>query len=324
MCGRSTWSLGAPMIVDWLLLLGVAATWGSLFLLVKKALIYYTAWEVTGIRFVLCFCMLAPFFARAIRAITRQTALPLGAVAIFGTGLPVLLLTLGQQQINSATTAIINALTPLFALLFGRFLFGTRLKLLQVAGIVIGFSGVVVLSFARNGLELSINPLFAILAISATVSYGWTANYLRAKLPFVAAIDVTTVTYIVTGVLSTFLLVAWPGFLSKVAATPVALSAAYLVAMSLCSVLILLGYYKLIHRRGALFGATVTYLTPGIAFGWGIVDGEPLGVLHAAGLAVILTGVVTANLGRTRAAPISSSADSQPHLAADAPQAARR
>jgi drug/metabolite transporter (DMT)-like permease len=200
------------MIVDWLLLLGVAATWGSLFLLVKKALLYYTAWEVTGIRYVLCLCLLAPFFVRAIRSITRQTALPLVAVAIFGTGLPVLLLTLGQQQINSATTAIINALTPLFAFLFGRFLFGTRLNLLQIAGIVVGFSGVVILSFARNGLELSINPVFAVLAISATVCYGWTANYLWAKLPFVAAIDVTTVTYTVTGVLSMLLLIAWPAF----------------------------------------------------------------------------------------------------------------
>ncbi len=310
------------MIVDWLLLLGVAATWGSVFLLVKKALIYYTAWEVTGIRYVLCLCLLAPFLVRAIRSITRQTALPLGAVAIFGTGLPVLLLTLGQQQINSATTAIINAMTPLFAFLLGRFLFGTRLNLLQIAGIVIGFSGVVILSFARNGLELSMNPIFAVLAISATVCYGWTANYLRAKLPFVAAIDVTTVTYTLTGGLSALLLVAWPGFLSKVAATPVVPSVAYLVAMSLCSVLILLGYYKLIHRRGALFGATVTYLTPAIAFAWGIVDAEPLGVLHAAGLAVILTGVVIANLGRTRAAPVSSSAD--PNFSSSGRAEARR
>ena len=315
--------MNARMIVDWLLLLGVAATWGSVFLLVKKALIYYTAWEVTGIRYVLCLCLLAPFFVRAIRSITRQTALPLGAVAIFGTGLPVLLLTLAQQQINSATTAIINALTPLFAFLFGRFLFGTRLNPLQLVGIVIGFSGVVILSFARNGLELSINPIFAVLAVSATVCYGWTANYLRAKLPFIAAIDITTVSYIMTGVLAALFLVTWPGFLSKVAATPVVPSVAYLVAMSLCSVLILFGYYKLINRRGALFGATVTYLTPGIAFGWGIVDAEPLGMLHAAGLVVILAGVVIANLGRARPAPISSSTDSQLDLAADAPQAAR-
>jgi len=92
--------------------------------------------------------------------------------------------------------------------------------------------------------------------------------------------------------------------------------------MSLCSVLILLGYYKLIHRRGALFGATVTYLTPAIAFAWGIVDAEPLGVLHAAGLAVILTGVVIANLGRTRAAPVSSSAD--PNFSSSGRAEARR
>jgi drug/metabolite transporter (DMT)-like permease len=293
------------MIIDWLLLCGVAATWGSVFLLVKKALIYYTAWEVTGIRYVLCLCLLAPFFVRAIRSINRETALPFGAVAIFGTGLPVLLLTLAQQQINSATTAILNALTPLFAFLLGRLLFGALLTLLQITGILIGFLGVVILTFARNGLELSINPIFAVLAISASVCYGWTANYLRAKLPFVAAIDVTTITYIVTGALSAPLLAAWPGFPSKVAATPVVPSVAFLVAMSLCSVLILLGYYKLIHRRGALFGATVTYLTPGIAFGWGIVDAESLGVLHVAGLAVILTGVVIANLGRTRPTPIS-------------------
>src|SRR5258706_3276719 len=102
------------MIVDWLLLLGVAATWGSVFLLVKKALIYYTAWEVTGIRYVLCLCLLAPFLVRAIRSITKQTALPMGAVAILGTGLPLLLLTLGQQQINRATTPSINPVNSSF------------------------------------------------------------------------------------------------------------------------------------------------------------------------------------------------------------------
>jgi drug/metabolite transporter (DMT)-like permease len=286
------------MIVDWLLLLGVAATWGSLFLLVKKALIYYTAWEVTGIRYVLSLCLLAPFVARAVRAVTRRTALPLIAVAVFGTGLPVLLLTLGQQRINSATTAIVNALTPLFTFLLGRVLFGTRLGPLRLAGIAIGFSGVVILSFARDGLELSVNPVFAAFAISATVSYGWTANYMRAKLPFVATIDLTTVVYIVTGAVSVLLLAAWPGFPAKVAATPVMPSLGYLAGTSLCSVLILLGYYELIRRRGALFGATVTYLTPGVAFFWGLVDAEPLGMLHAAGLAVILAGVLIANLGR--------------------------
>jgi drug/metabolite transporter (DMT)-like permease len=284
---------------DWILLLGVSAAWGTLFLMVKKAMIYYTAWEVTGLRFALCLGLLSPFAARAVRSLTRKTAWSFVAVAIFGTAVPVLLLTLGQQRINSATTAIINALTPLSVFSVGRLVFGARLSRRQLAGVVTGFGGLMLLACARHGLELSTNPLFAVLALAAPISYGWTANYLRSRLSSVAAIDVTTLSYIMIGVPSVAVLVAWPGVLPKVAATPLMPSGVYLAGMSICSVLLVTGYYEMIRRRGALFAATVTYLAPLIAFGWAIVDGEPLGALHSAALAVILGGVGLANVSQT-------------------------
>jgi drug/metabolite transporter (DMT)-like permease len=285
------------MILDWILLAGVTFTWGSIFILVKKALQYYAAWEVTGLRYILCLAVLSPFIPRTLRAVNRTTAWPMAIAAISGSGLPVLLLAIAQQRINSATVAIISALVPLFTCVLGWLLFSMRLTPLQVAGIGLGLSGVVVLTFARNGLELWSEPEYALLALASTVCYGWTANYVRRSLTAVPATAGITSVFLVTAPIAAVLLLAWPGEAARIAAVPLFPGLAWMLAVVTCAVTSAVWYYWLIQRRGPLFAVTAAYLMPAVGFAWGILDGEPVGMLHAASLALIVAGVIMANAG---------------------------
>ncbi|MSQ71823.1 MAG: DMT family transporter [Betaproteobacteria bacterium] len=286
-----------PMIFDWILLGGIALTWGSIFILVKKALLYYAAWDATGLRYILCLVVLSPFIPRTLRAINRRTAWPMAVAAFTGSGLPVLLLAIAQQRINSATAALTSALTPLFTFLLGWLFFSMRLTPLQIAGIGVGLAGVAVLSFARNGLELSSDPVYGLLALASAVSYGWTANFIRRRLASIPATAGITSVFLITAPIAAMLLIAWPGEAAKVAAVPLFPGGAWLLAMVACSVTSAVWYYWLIQRRGAMFAVTAAYLIPGVAFAWGILDGEPLGAMHAASLVFIVVGVIMANAG---------------------------
>ena len=50
-------------------------------------------------------------------------------------------------------------------------------------------------------------------------------------------------------------------------------------------------YYKLLQITSAIFASTVTYLMPVVAVIWGLIDGERLTLVHAAGGLLILLGV---------------------------------
>jgi drug/metabolite transporter (DMT)-like permease len=54
-------------------------------------------------------------------------------------------------------------------------------------------------------------------------------------------------------------------------------------------------FNQLIKIAGALFASSVTYLIPIVAMLWGVVDGEPLQLLHLFFLAAILFGVYLIN-----------------------------
>ena len=45
------------------------------------------------------------------------------------------------------------------------------------------------------------------------------------------------------------------------------------------------------QRTDALFAASVTYLIPIVAIGWGLFDGEILSLIQVGGMVLILVGV---------------------------------
>ena len=160
----------------YLVLLILAGIWGSSFILIKRALVVYTAWEVGALRTLIGGMTLLPFAWVAWRRLLPKERRACFSIGLNGSLLPALLFALAQQRIDSATSGVLNALTPLFVLLIGRMLFGHALRMIEIIGVSVGLGGTLLL-LIRAGWTIEAYALFAIIA---TVCYGIN-NYLTHK-----------------------------------------------------------------------------------------------------------------------------------------------
>jgi drug/metabolite transporter (DMT)-like permease len=66
------------------------------------------------------------------------------------------------------------------------------------------------------------------------------------------------------------------------------------------SVITLFIYYELIHRAGAIFASSSTYIIPFFALMWGFFNGEKVSMIHLYGLFIILLGVYLSSLRKRK------------------------
>jgi drug/metabolite transporter (DMT)-like permease len=103
----------------WLILAGLVVTWGSSFILIKKALVYSDPIEVGALRVGITFLFLLPFAIPHLKKITRKDFFWPSISGFAGNLFPNLLITATQRDIDSAIAGLLNSLTPLFMLLVG-------------------------------------------------------------------------------------------------------------------------------------------------------------------------------------------------------------
>jgi drug/metabolite transporter (DMT)-like permease len=197
----------------------------------------------------------------------------------------------GVERITSGLAGVLNATTPLFTVVFALTIRSERVSAVRVAGLLLGFLGVVVLAapWRTTALGSSLPGVGACLLGSAcyAASYVYARRFLTGR-GFSAL------------VLSTGQLAAGAALL--VLATPiVARSPVTLTPTVIASVLVLgilgtgVAYvlnYRLIADEGAIAASTVTYLIPLVAVVLGaLILNEPLTWHLLAGGLTVLVGV---------------------------------
>ena len=133
---------------DWAAFIALSLAWGSSFLWIKIGL--QELGPITLVALRLLFGILGLLVVVAYnRPKFPDNRRLWGALAILGiiqTALPFLLITWGQQFIDSVVAAILNSTVPLFTMLLAHwYLQDDRLTLQRVIALLIGFIGVVVL-----------------------------------------------------------------------------------------------------------------------------------------------------------------------------------
>ncbi|WP_420123909.1 DMT family transporter [Nakamurella sp.] len=236
-----------------------------------------------------------------ISAVTR-TPLPgdprlwghLLAVALLLCVVPFSLFAWAEQHVSSGVASVLNATTPLMTVLVGMAaLPQERLSRDRVAGLLLGFAGVLVVIGAWN-LTAGGELLGQLACLGATASYGLAFVYLRR---FVAsrnlpALTVATVQVVLGGLV---MLVATPFIADP---TPI-LTGRVVAAVVLLGVLGTgLAYVwntAIVGRWGATNASTVTYLTPLVGVLLGVlILGESATWNQPLGALVIVAGVVVA------------------------------
>lgn len=277
---------------DWGLLLFLSLLWGGSFFFNQVAVAELPVLTVVAGRVALAAAALWTVVAVLGMPVPRSRAV---LVAFLGMGLlnnavPFSLIVWGQTQIGSGVAAILNAATPLFAVLVaGRLTADEPLTVPRLAGAAVGFAGVAVMIGASPGGG-ALAAKLACVAASLSYAFGgvWGRRFrVLGVPPLVTAAGQVTASSIMLVPLALLLDRPWT------LPVPSAAAAASLAGVALLSTaLAYVVYFGLLARAGATNLLLVTLLIPVTALLLGVgLLGEVLLPRHVAGMALIAAGL---------------------------------
>ena len=182
----------------------LGSIWGSSFLLIKIAVEELPVFSLVAIRVGIAgiFMLIYLSATERLRLHSRVDLLSVILVGFFNVALPFTLITRAEQNIDSSLATILNATVPLFGLIFAHFvLFDDRLTRARVAGLAIGYIGIVIL--ASRGLSNTGNSPISgqIMMLAAAASYAMSVVFIRARLRHVESIRIAGMSLIVAAII---------------------------------------------------------------------------------------------------------------------------
>ncbi len=281
----------------------------------KKGLESFSPLQIAGLRLVAAALTLLPFFVNVKYKLSKVEIKAILVVAIVGNGIPAFLFPLAETHINSASAGVLNALSPLFALLLGQLVFQLQFSKAQNVGVFIGLIGAVFLVLAGGGeIDLFTQLRYSGLVILATVGYGLSTivikRYLNETPPVLAtglafcSMAIPYGLYLLLGSdLSTAYQIA-PEFWESLIYV--------LVLGSIGTALALYLFYRLIQMTDPIVASSVTYVIPIVALAWGLLDGERFTPGQWIGMGIILLGVYLSNRKKPTKVTTPVKAESHP------------
>jgi drug/metabolite transporter (DMT)-like permease len=273
-----------------IMLLALAAIWGSSFMFIKVAVRELAPAEVVFGRVLIGALTLLAFIPftlgwRRTTADVRRFIVPLTVLAVVNVCIPFWLLAWSEKRLDSGLAGILQASMPLFtALLALRFSRGERVTGARLVGVMVGFLGVVLLVGAQPRGDV----LSALAVLLTAFCYAVAVLYAGARLGEAH----TLVTSFGSLAIATLLVLplgvaqlpdhvpSWKVIGSLLALGSLGLAVAYLL------------YFAIIVGSGASYAALVTYLVPALALAYGAIFlDEPITASALGGLALILVGV---------------------------------
>ncbi len=276
----------------WFLLIVIALTWGSSFILIKKSLLAFTPFQIGAFRVAISGVILAYIGIPALLKMDRQTFGWVALTGFFGNFLPMFLFPIAQTRVSSSLAGILDSLVPVFVLVCGFLFFGIKSKGLQVLGAILGFVGAAMLMHFSEAKSEESNLLYASLVVLATACYAIAALIIKERLFHVCSMDLSGGVFAIW-MFPSFLILIFSGFFTDIEITPqVWESLGYLSILTVMGTAIaIMLYYKLIQNTTPVFASTVTYLLPLIAVIWGLLDGESFSIWYVIGGLLILWGI---------------------------------
>jgi drug/metabolite transporter (DMT)-like permease len=277
---------------DWLRLILLSVLWGGAFFFVEVAVGHLPPMTIVLARVALGGALLA-LVLKATRTPFPRGLRVWAALAVMGglnNALPFTLFAAAQGQIDSGLAAILNATSPLWAVVVAHLATADdRMTPHRLAGLGLGFGGVVVLMAGAGGSgTLAAQGACLAGALCYALAGVWARRFRGLGLtPMATAFGQVTAASVIL-----LPLVLWFDRPWQAGLPPVPVIGALLALASLSTALAYLLYFRLIASAGAVNALLVTFLIPVSAIALGVVIlGEVLEPRHLAGMALIGTGL---------------------------------
>lgn len=280
---------------EWFLIIGLSILWGGSFFFVGVAV-----QDLPTLTIVVARVGLA---AVILMAVARLRGIPLptdknvwGAFFVMGflnNAVPFLLIVWGQSHIASGVASILNATTPLFAVVIAHVLTtDEKLTPLRFVGVVLGIIGVAGMIGGEAIASLGTDVVAQVAILGAAISYSFAGIFGRrfrtlGVSPFATATGQVIASSLM--LLPVMLIIDQPWTL----AVPGIDTVFSLIALAgLSTALAYIMYFKILETAGATNLMLVTFLVPvsAILLGIGFLN-EVLEVRHIFGVALIGAGL---------------------------------
>ncbi|MCX7551960.1 DMT family transporter [Xanthomarina sp. F2636L] len=276
----------------WFLLIIIALTWGSSFILIKKSLVIFTPYQIGAIRVGVSGLLLTYIGVPALLKMSKNTVFWIITAGFFGNFFPMFLFPLAQTHVSSSMAGILDSLVPAFVLIIGFSLFGIKSKTTQVIGALIGFLGAACLMYFSETSSEDSQIAYALLIVLATACYALAALIIKMKLEHVPSKQLSGSVFSIW-MIPSFLILINTGFFNTFNSNPETWEAlGYLGILTILGTAIaIILYYKLIKNTSPVFASSVTYLLPLVAIIWGLLDGEEFSIWYLVGSILIFIGI---------------------------------
>lgn len=284
---------------EWALLIVLAIVWGGSYFYIGVAIkvlppLSIVAFRV-GLGAILLYLVVRASGARM--PTDRQSWADFLFMGLINNVGPFTLITWGQSHIESGLAAIINATTPLFGVIVANYLTtDEKMTPQRVAGVIIGFLGVVVMIGPDAFAEAADHVLAELACLAAAVLYAFSGVFgrrfsRRGIAPMVTATGQITCAAIVLVPVALIIDQPWalpmPGIEvwgSLIGLAVISTTLAYII------------YYRILATAGAVNLLLVTFLVPVSAILLGaLILGERLSMNHFVGMACIGLGLAAIN-----------------------------
>lgn len=280
---------------QWVMLFVLSILWGGSFVLIALGLRDLPPITLVALRVLLAAICLWGWFALR-GQLQVLLAAPWGKFMVMGivnNALPFSLIFWGQTQLMAGVASILNATSPLFAVLIAAWI--TRheaLSLHRISGVSIGLLGVLV-TVGISALHGMHGVLLAEIAILlASISYAAAGTFANRTLRYVAPLAIGAGQLTAASLIMVPMALLVDGIPDFAAVTATTWWALALLVVP-CTAMAYALYFRLLTQAGATNALLVTQLVPISAIVTaGVVLGEMLQLRHMIGGGLVLLGLM--------------------------------
>ena len=288
--------------------------WGSSFMLIRVGVESVHPLHLVFLRVGIAavgLCLVVIFSGKKIPR-DLKTLAALFFIGVGNTVVPFLLITWGEQSVESSMASVLQATAALFTLVIAHFAFADeRITPQKILGLMLGFIGVIVLS-GRNLQDG--NPFTGSFAgqmaiVLASLFYAIFTTYSRKLIKgdvapiVIAAATMLTASYVTGAMIIGGSALGVISYAIESQLPPEALPAILTLAI-VNTFFAYVIFYEVVRQLGAAKASMVTYVVPVVGLILGIVVlSEPLDIYIVAGAALIFSGIGIVNVRLSRQKP---------------------
>jgi len=278
---------------DFLLFSAITLAWGGNWLFVKMGLETSPPFWLASIRFIIAFLSMSAIvlISKADYGPVKRNFWRIMLVGTLSYGVGYGLIHLGQGSVSAGTASVLFAAIPFFVAIFSlKFLPDERLDYIKVAGIAVGFAGIVVIYLGDISLQGPSALVGAGMITVSSATAAFTTVYIRRYLREVDPILLTHTQMIPGFVILFFFALLLEDSSAIQFNTNTVVSVLYLGLFG--TAFSFWGFFYLLARVNAVKLSLIGFLTPVVALslGW-LFLGEMMSARFALGTVLVLCGV---------------------------------